>query len=396
MGGYLIVLGATVGTTLLLTPLVRRLAVRIGAVVAPDERRVHARPTPDARRGGHVRRPPGRPWPRPRLVPQFDPVFRDNSEPLGIVLGATIILAVGAFDDLLEVSAPAKVAGMVLAGSVAVPARRHDAVLPRPLRRDRRPCRRTSPRWSRCCGCSASPTPSTSSTASTAWPPASWPSPPAPSSSTRTSCSTPAGSAGQQQPRPPRGGGRARHVPRVPALQLPPRTHLHGRRRGPAARPPHGVLDDAGGRRHARGGHGLDRLLLLPPVHPLLDPGGADPRHRLRHRAAGQQADRAWRWPTRSTSTTASMRLGHGQRRSVFILWAWTAILAGLVLATVYTEQGDALVPAGVAALAVLLYTILHPEARRSRRRPPRHRPRCRPRPGGRGRSITTGTSRPP
>jgi UDP-GlcNAc:undecaprenyl-phosphate GlcNAc-1-phosphate transferase len=24
------------------------------------------------------------------------------------------------------------------------------------------------------------------------------------------------------------------------------------------------------------------------------------------------------------------MRLGHGQRRAVFILWAWTAVLAGL------------------------------------------------------------------
>jgi UDP-GlcNAc:undecaprenyl-phosphate GlcNAc-1-phosphate transferase len=62
-------------------------------------------------------------------------------------------------------------------------------------------------------------------------------------------------------------------------------------------------------------------------------------------------------------------RLGHGQRRSVFILWAWTAILSGLVLAAVYADQSDALVPAGVAALAVLLYTVLHPEARRSRRR---------------------------
>jgi hypothetical protein len=46
------------------------------------------------------------------------------------------------------------------------------------------------------------------------------------------------------------------------------------------------------------------------------------------------------------------MNLGHGQRRSVFILWAWTAILSGVVLATVYSEQGDAFVPAGVAALA--------------------------------------------
>jgi UDP-GlcNAc:undecaprenyl-phosphate GlcNAc-1-phosphate transferase len=65
-------------------------------------------------------------------------------------------------------------------------------------------------------------------------------------------------------------------------------------------------------------------------------------------------------------------RLGHGQRRSVFILWAWTAILSGFVLASVYTEQGDALLPAGVAALAVLLYTVLHPEARRSRRARPK------------------------
>jgi UDP-GlcNAc:undecaprenyl-phosphate GlcNAc-1-phosphate transferase len=65
-------------------------------------------------------------------------------------------------------------------------------------------------------------------------------------------------------------------------------------------------------------------------------------------------------------------RLGHGQRRSVFILWAWTAILSGLVLATVYTDRGDAFLPAGVAALAVLLYTVLHPEARRSRKARPK------------------------
>ncbi|MCI3948423.1 MAG: UDP-N-acetylmuramyl pentapeptide phosphotransferase/UDP-N-acetylglucosamine-phosphate transferase, partial [Acidimicrobiales bacterium] len=116
MGGYLIVLGATVGTTLLLTPLVRRLAVRVGAVVAPDERRVHARPTPTlggvAMYGGLLAG-----MGTATLVPQFDPVFRDNSEPFGILLGATIILLVGALDDLLELSAPAKAAGMVLAGS---------------------------------------------------------------------------------------------------------------------------------------------------------------------------------------------------------------------------------------------------------------------------------------
>ncbi|MGH9004195.1 MAG: MraY family glycosyltransferase, partial [Acidimicrobiia bacterium] len=62
------------------------------------------------------------------------------------------------------------------------------------------------------------------------------------------------------------------------------------------------------------------------------------------------------------------MRLGHGQRRAVFILWAWTAVLAGFVLAPTYTNEGNALVPFGIAALALVLYAIFHPVARRTRR----------------------------
>ncbi|MDQ3306668.1 MAG: undecaprenyl/decaprenyl-phosphate alpha-N-acetylglucosaminyl 1-phosphate transferase, partial [Actinomycetota bacterium] len=63
------------------------------------------------------------------------------------------------------------------------------------------------------------------------------------------------------------------------------------------------------------------------------------------------------------------MRLGHGQRRSVLILWVWTALLSGFVLYPAYTDQGNAVVPFGVAALGVALYTLLHPEARRVRAR---------------------------
>jgi UDP-GlcNAc:undecaprenyl-phosphate/decaprenyl-phosphate GlcNAc-1-phosphate transferase len=62
------------------------------------------------------------------------------------------------------------------------------------------------------------------------------------------------------------------------------------------------------------------------------------------------------------------MRLGHGQRRSVLILWAWTALLSGVVLYPTYTGRGDALIPAGVAALAVLLYTLFGPGVRSARR----------------------------
>ncbi len=61
------------------------------------------------------------------------------------------------------------------------------------------------------------------------------------------------------------------------------------------------------------------------------------------------------------------MRLGHGQRRSVLILWLWTAILSGLVLYPTYTGEGNGLVPFGIAALVLGLYTVLHPEVRRQR-----------------------------
>ena len=46
LGAYLVVLAVAAATTAVLVPLVRRFAIRIGAVVKPDERRVHARPTP--------------------------------------------------------------------------------------------------------------------------------------------------------------------------------------------------------------------------------------------------------------------------------------------------------------------------------------------------------------
>jgi UDP-GlcNAc:undecaprenyl-phosphate/decaprenyl-phosphate GlcNAc-1-phosphate transferase len=61
------------------------------------------------------------------------------------------------------------------------------------------------------------------------------------------------------------------------------------------------------------------------------------------------------------------MRLGHGQRRSVLILWAWTALLSALVLYPTYTGEGDAVVPIGILSLGLVLYTLFAPGARRSR-----------------------------
>ncbi|HEV7720239.1 MAG TPA: MraY family glycosyltransferase [Iamia sp.] len=61
------------------------------------------------------------------------------------------------------------------------------------------------------------------------------------------------------------------------------------------------------------------------------------------------------------------MRMGHGHRRSVLILWTWTALLSAFVLVPVYSRRGDSVVPIGIAAAGLVLYTYLHPGARRTR-----------------------------
>ena len=62
------------------------------------------------------------------------------------------------------------------------------------------------------------------------------------------------------------------------------------------------------------------------------------------------------------------MNLGHGHRRSVVILWAWTALLSGFVLYPVLADENPSYLPFGMAAIAIVLYTVLHPSVRRRRR----------------------------
>ena len=58
------------------------------------------------------------------------------------------------------------------------------------------------------------------------------------------------------------------------------------------------------------------------------------------------------------------LRLGHGHRRSVVILWAWTAILSGFILFPLFVRAVNPFIPLGVALLAVALYTWFHPDLR--------------------------------
>ena len=117
MIGYVIVIAAAFLVTFSLTPVMIRLSWRFGVVDRPDARRVHTRPTP--RLGGAaivagVLVGFGAAW----LTGEFQPVFRTIAPPLGVVLATLTMYVVGQLDDLRDVSAPAKTAGSVLAGSI--------------------------------------------------------------------------------------------------------------------------------------------------------------------------------------------------------------------------------------------------------------------------------------
>ncbi len=62
------------------------------------------------------------------------------------------------------------------------------------------------------------------------------------------------------------------------------------------------------------------------------------------------------------------MDLGHGHRRSVVILWTWTLLLSAFVLYPTLTGRNPAYLPFGIIALAIVLFTVLHPSVRARRR----------------------------
>ncbi len=117
MGGYLLVFLVASVTTYFLTFSVIRYASSRGALVLPDERRVHDRPTPTigglAMVGGFVVS-----FGVAYMLPQFHQVFHSSTEAIGVLLAALTMAAVGFIDDMRDVSAPAKVAGQVLAASI--------------------------------------------------------------------------------------------------------------------------------------------------------------------------------------------------------------------------------------------------------------------------------------
>lgn len=117
LSSYLIIFAIAAGVTVLTVPIFRVAAIARGYIVEPDERRAHEQPTATLGGGAmflgfmvafSVAAVSG--W--------FEGSFTGTSEPLGIVAVATMAYLVGLIDDLREISAPAKTAGLVLASTL--------------------------------------------------------------------------------------------------------------------------------------------------------------------------------------------------------------------------------------------------------------------------------------
>ena len=114
LSGYLIVGGVAAVVTAIMTPIVALLARKFGFMATPDERRNHPEATPDI--GGvafyfalvvsvFVA------W----QMDRFDPLFKNNSELVGVLVAGLVVFVLGLVDDIHEVSAPMKVTGVVVA-----------------------------------------------------------------------------------------------------------------------------------------------------------------------------------------------------------------------------------------------------------------------------------------
>jgi UDP-GlcNAc:undecaprenyl-phosphate GlcNAc-1-phosphate transferase len=368
MGDYAIVFVASLVATLGLTPIVRRLAVRRGVVVPPSERRVHERPTPNV--GGIAMLIGllvglGVAWASGR----FTDVFQSSSAPLGVVAASILIFSVGLVDELRKVhgegvSAPAKLAGMVLAGSVLSLAGVSTIFFRVPF-----------------LGV-FSLTPDLSAFITVVWVVGmanainlidGLDGLAAGVTAIAAGCFFAYGlrldDAGVLAP------GNIGPLLAVITLGiclgfLPYNFHPARIFMGDCGALLLGLLMAAstmavGGSTDAEfsgSSFFFFAPLFIPLVIlgvPIIDTVFAIVRRATR-RAGVATADK-------EHLHHRLMRLGHGQRRSVLILWGWTALLSGMVLYPTYTGRGDALVPIGIAGLALALFTVFHPGARLAR-----------------------------
>jgi UDP-GlcNAc:undecaprenyl-phosphate GlcNAc-1-phosphate transferase len=116
---YLIVLVVAAGTTFVLTPLVRRLVIRLRVIDQPSDRKVHQVATPTmgglAMWGGFLAA-----MAVSRFVPAFESMNVSAAEPVAAVVTCTLMMAVGAIDDWRGIRALTKLTAQIFCAGVLI------------------------------------------------------------------------------------------------------------------------------------------------------------------------------------------------------------------------------------------------------------------------------------
>ncbi len=119
MIAYLTIFLVAAGTTFALTPVVRRLAVRLRAIDHPSDRKIHRVATPTM--GGLAM------WAGflvamgvSRFVPFFDSMNTTAAEPLAAVVTCTLMTGLGAIDDRRGTTALAKLTAQIFIAGILV------------------------------------------------------------------------------------------------------------------------------------------------------------------------------------------------------------------------------------------------------------------------------------
>ena len=365
MDGYLVVGAVGVIVTFLATFLVRRIAPRIGAVSLPGPRSVHTYPTPSLG-GAAMFLGFCAALATASQLEQFRAMFESSSEPVGLLLAAGVMFLVGAVDDLHPVSPPAKVAGQVLSAGVLslfgvtmfyfrVPFASYDYIVLSP-------------------NLAALVTVVTVVVLANAMNLIDG------LDGLATGIVIIAGTAMfLYSDRLLKAGllDGSNIAPLVAVIAVSICVGFLPHNFNPARI----FMGDAGAMflglllavtTIEMGGRTADQFsgqtyfffapLLIPIVIlavPLLDTAFSFLR-RLIGRKSFHVADR-------EHLHHRLMRLGHGPRRSVVILWLWTALASAAALVPTYTNRGNALVPIALGALALLLFTYFHPGVRTRR-----------------------------
>ncbi len=119
MRNYLIVFLASAGTVVVVTPMVRLLAQRFGAIDRPSDRKVHPKPTPTAGGVGILIGVLAG-FGVASLMPAFRHLYKESTELQGTLWAALAITGLGLIDDVRSISAPAKAAGQILAAGLLI------------------------------------------------------------------------------------------------------------------------------------------------------------------------------------------------------------------------------------------------------------------------------------